>query len=158
MAADSGMDTCPSPEIADSRKRPLDGDNDNGDTKRSHFSSGNLIVSFRSDCPLFRNNWRSRLSVSCYVIIIWGLVVVSECRSMGDYTGGQLLVLQWVCYAVWTCWRCDQLVRPCLLDRARSRRRQHCRFCDVTYVSYLCGAVSLITNTSAGGPCAVFKW
>jgi hypothetical protein len=41
MAADSGMDTCPSPEIADSRKRPLDGDNDNGDTKRSHFSPGN---------------------------------------------------------------------------------------------------------------------
>lgn len=40
MAADSGMDTCPSPEIADSRKRPLDGDNDNGDTKRSHFSPG----------------------------------------------------------------------------------------------------------------------
>lgn len=40
MAADSGMDTCPSPEIADSRKRPLDGDAENGDTKRSHFSSG----------------------------------------------------------------------------------------------------------------------
>lgn len=46
MAADSGMDTCPSPEIADSRKRPLDGDTENGDTKRSHFSSGKeqLIV------------------------------------------------------------------------------------------------------------------
>lgn len=40
MAADSGMETCPSPEIADSRKRPLDGDAENGDTKRSHFSSG----------------------------------------------------------------------------------------------------------------------
>ncbi|XP_057656918.1 RNA-binding protein Pasilla isoform X5 [Diorhabda carinulata] len=39
MAADSGMDTCPSPEIADSRKRPLDGDAENGDNKRSHFSS-----------------------------------------------------------------------------------------------------------------------
>lgn len=39
MAADSGMDTCPSPEIADSRKRPLDGEDENGDTKRSHFSS-----------------------------------------------------------------------------------------------------------------------
>ncbi|CAG9860510.1 unnamed protein product [Phyllotreta striolata] len=39
MAADSGMETCPSPEIADSRKRPLDGDAENGDTKRSHFSS-----------------------------------------------------------------------------------------------------------------------
>ncbi|XP_026478031.1 RNA-binding protein Nova-1 isoform X2 [Ctenocephalides felis] len=40
MAADSGMDTCPSPEIADSRKRPLDGDTDDTDTKRSHFSTG----------------------------------------------------------------------------------------------------------------------
>lgn len=40
MAADAGMDTtCPSPEIPnDSRKRPLDGDSDNGSTKRSHFS------------------------------------------------------------------------------------------------------------------------
>lgn len=44
MAADSGMDTCPSPEIADSRKRPLDGDTENGDSKRSHFSSGNLAL------------------------------------------------------------------------------------------------------------------
>lgn len=33
------METCPSPEIADSRKRPLDADNENGDTKRSHFST-----------------------------------------------------------------------------------------------------------------------
>lgn len=40
MAADTGMDTCPSPEITDSRKRPLDGDSENGDVKRSHFSSG----------------------------------------------------------------------------------------------------------------------
>ncbi|XP_052756526.1 RNA-binding protein Pasilla isoform X4 [Galleria mellonella] len=39
MAADTGMDTCPSPEITDSRKRPLDGDSENGDIKRSHFSS-----------------------------------------------------------------------------------------------------------------------
>ncbi|GAB0096516.1 hypothetical protein DMENIID0001_120400 [Sergentomyia squamirostris] len=39
MAADAGMDTCPSPEIADSRKRPLDGDSENGNTKRSHFST-----------------------------------------------------------------------------------------------------------------------
>lgn len=39
------MDTCPSPEIADSRKRPLDGDNENGDTKRSHFSTGNVNIS-----------------------------------------------------------------------------------------------------------------
>ncbi|XP_015440242.1 PREDICTED: RNA-binding protein Nova-1 isoform X5 [Dufourea novaeangliae] len=40
MAADSGMETCPSPEIADSRKRPLDCDTENGATKRSHYGSG----------------------------------------------------------------------------------------------------------------------
>ncbi|KAK9703514.1 hypothetical protein QE152_g29292 [Popillia japonica] len=44
MAADSGMDTCPSPEIADSRKRPLDGEDENGDTKRSHFSNNSGAV------------------------------------------------------------------------------------------------------------------
>ncbi|XP_055901877.1 RNA-binding protein Pasilla isoform X7 [Eupeodes corollae] len=31
---------CPSPEIGDSRKRPLDSDPENEQTKRSHFSSG----------------------------------------------------------------------------------------------------------------------
>lgn len=40
MAADSGMETCPSPEIADSRKRPLDCDVENGATKRSHYGTG----------------------------------------------------------------------------------------------------------------------
>ncbi|XP_045532168.1 RNA-binding protein Pasilla isoform X2 [Pieris brassicae] len=44
MAADTGMDTCPSPEISDSRKRPLDGDSENGDIKRSHFSSVQDLV------------------------------------------------------------------------------------------------------------------
>ncbi|XP_030033178.1 RNA-binding protein Nova-2 isoform X2 [Manduca sexta] len=44
MAADTGMDTCPSPEISDSRKRPLDGDSENGDVKRSHFSSVQDLV------------------------------------------------------------------------------------------------------------------
>lgn len=46
MAADAGMDTnCPSPEIPnDSRKRPLDGDSDNGSTKRSHFSGESEIL------------------------------------------------------------------------------------------------------------------
>ncbi|XP_052756528.1 RNA-binding protein Pasilla isoform X6 [Galleria mellonella] len=44
MAADTGMDTCPSPEITDSRKRPLDGDSENGDIKRSHFSSVQDLV------------------------------------------------------------------------------------------------------------------
>lgn len=41
MAADAGSDTCPSPEIGDSRKRPLEGDTtiDNGSTKRSHYST-----------------------------------------------------------------------------------------------------------------------
>ncbi|XP_047114148.1 RNA-binding protein Pasilla isoform X1 [Schistocerca piceifrons] len=40
MAADTGMDTCPSPEIPDSRKRPLDGDVENGVTKKSHYAGG----------------------------------------------------------------------------------------------------------------------
>lgn len=46
MAADpdAGMETCPSPEIGDSRKRPLDSDTENGTTKRSHFSSGKLML------------------------------------------------------------------------------------------------------------------
>lgn len=47
MAADTGMDTCPSPEITDSRKRPLDGDSENGDVKRSHFSSGEYSRALR---------------------------------------------------------------------------------------------------------------
>ncbi|XP_063235670.1 RNA-binding protein Pasilla isoform X2 [Bacillus rossius redtenbacheri] len=39
--ADSGMETCISdPELSDSRKRPLDGDVENGSTKRSHFGGG----------------------------------------------------------------------------------------------------------------------
>lgn len=42
MAADSGMDTCPSPENPDSRKRPLDGDVENGSTKRSHYIGGKI--------------------------------------------------------------------------------------------------------------------
>lgn len=48
MAADAGMDTCSSPEIgdslSDSRKRPLDGDTENGTNKRSHFSSGEFLT------------------------------------------------------------------------------------------------------------------
>lgn len=40
MAADSGMETCPSSEIPDSRKRPLDGEVENGTTKRSHYGGG----------------------------------------------------------------------------------------------------------------------
>lgn len=43
MAADSGMDTCPSPENPDSRKRPLDGDVENGSTKRSHYAGGKRV-------------------------------------------------------------------------------------------------------------------
>lgn len=42
MAADAavGSDTCPSPEMGDSRKRPLEGDaTENGTTKRSHYST-----------------------------------------------------------------------------------------------------------------------
>lgn len=43
MAEDATMETCPSPEIGDSRKRPLDTDPENEQTKRSHFSSGKFF-------------------------------------------------------------------------------------------------------------------
>lgn len=46
MAADppdQGMETCPSPEIGDNRKRPLDSDSENSATKRSHFSNGKYL-------------------------------------------------------------------------------------------------------------------
>jgi len=46
MAADppdQGMETCPSPEIGDTRKRPLDSDSENSATKRSHFSNVDII-------------------------------------------------------------------------------------------------------------------
>lgn len=45
MAEDATMETCPSPEIGDSRKRPLDTDPENEQTKRSHFSSGKFKLS-----------------------------------------------------------------------------------------------------------------
>ncbi|XP_034117546.1 RNA-binding protein Pasilla isoform X5 [Drosophila sulfurigaster albostrigata] len=45
MAEDAAMETCPSPEIGDSRKRPLDSDPENEQTKRSHFSSGESVCS-----------------------------------------------------------------------------------------------------------------
>lgn len=51
MAADSGMETCPSPEIADSRKRPLDCDTENGATKRSHYGSGISYARCQSVLP-----------------------------------------------------------------------------------------------------------
>lgn len=41
---DATMETCPSPEIGDSRKRPLDTDPENEQTKRSHFSSGKFFL------------------------------------------------------------------------------------------------------------------
>ena len=55
MAADppdAGMDTCPSPEIGDSRKRPLDCDTENGSTKRSHFSPGKYLQHSNSSIPI----------------------------------------------------------------------------------------------------------
>lgn len=45
MAEDAAMETCPSPEMGDSRKRPLDSDPENEQTKRSHFSSGKFCKS-----------------------------------------------------------------------------------------------------------------
>lgn len=67
MAADpdAGMETCPSPEIGDSRKRPLDSDTENGTSKRSHFSSGKCLIlpSFHFDSiyriELKQNNQKS---------------------------------------------------------------------------------------------------
>jgi RNA-binding protein Nova len=44
MATESGMDTCPSPEISDSRKRPLDSDAENGTTKRSHYGASKQMI------------------------------------------------------------------------------------------------------------------
>lgn len=44
MAADSGMETCPSPEMPDSRKRPLDSEVENGTTKRSHYGGGKYLI------------------------------------------------------------------------------------------------------------------
>uniref|UniRef100_A0A023F1K7 Putative rna-binding protein nova1/pasilla n=1 Tax=Triatoma infestans TaxID=30076 RepID=A0A023F1K7_TRIIF len=41
MAAGSGMETCPSPENVDSRKRPLDIDVEDSTTKKSNVSTGN---------------------------------------------------------------------------------------------------------------------
>nr|CAD7442772.1 unnamed protein product [Timema bartmani] len=51
MAADSGMETCPSPEMPDSRKRPLDGDVENGDTKRSHYGGADGTFHFKILVP-----------------------------------------------------------------------------------------------------------
>lgn len=47
MAEDATMETCPSPEIGDSRKRPLDTDPENEQSKRSHFSSGKFFFQFK---------------------------------------------------------------------------------------------------------------
>ncbi|XP_067010983.1 RNA-binding protein Pasilla [Anabrus simplex] len=40
MATDLGVETCTSSEILDSRKRPLDGEVENGVTKKSHYAAG----------------------------------------------------------------------------------------------------------------------
>lgn len=47
MAADSGMETCPSPDNPENKKRPWDGNDENGTTKRSHYGAGNE-TKFRS--------------------------------------------------------------------------------------------------------------
>ncbi|KAL9894561.1 RNA-binding protein Nova-1-like protein passilla isoform 4-T16 [Glossina fuscipes fuscipes] len=51
MAEDATMETCPSPEIGDSRKRPLDTDPENEQTKRSHFSSGDTTYHMKILVP-----------------------------------------------------------------------------------------------------------
>ncbi|PSN40958.1 RNA-binding protein Nova-1 [Blattella germanica] len=50
MAAEAGMDSCPSPEISDSRKRPLDGDTENGTTKKSNYG-GCTVYHFKILIP-----------------------------------------------------------------------------------------------------------
>lgn len=74
MAADppdAGMDTCPSPEIGDSRKRPLDSDTENGSTKRSHFSSGKCnAISFISIQNYFSLHHFSYVPTFIYVLNI----------------------------------------------------------------------------------------
>ncbi|KPI92133.1 hypothetical protein RR46_13354 [Papilio xuthus] len=78
MAADTGMDTCPSPEITDSRKRPLDGDSENGDIKRSHFSSVQDLV---TALPLANGHGNitshfGESSACTFVLLLIGFVVV----------------------------------------------------------------------------------
>ncbi|XP_030242598.1 RNA-binding protein Nova-1 isoform X8 [Drosophila navojoa] len=51
MAEDAAMETCPSPEMGDSRKRPLDSDPENEQTKRSHFSSGDTTFHMKILVP-----------------------------------------------------------------------------------------------------------
>ncbi|XP_037951416.1 RNA-binding protein Nova-1 isoform X5 [Teleopsis dalmanni] len=51
MAEDAAMETCPSPEMGDSRKRPLDSDPENEQSKRSHFSSGDTTYHMKILVP-----------------------------------------------------------------------------------------------------------
>ncbi|CAH2044884.1 unnamed protein product, partial [Iphiclides podalirius] len=83
MAADTGMDTCPSPEITDSRKRPLDGDSENGDIKRSHFSSVQDLV---TALPLANGHGNitshfGESSACTFVSLLIGFVVVGGAHA-----------------------------------------------------------------------------
>ncbi|CAK1547529.1 unnamed protein product [Leptosia nina] len=97
MAADTGMDTCPSPEISDSRKRPLDGDSENGDIKRSHFSSVQDLV---TALPLANGhgNITSHFGESSEYYVVIGFLVV----------GGAHATLMFICSSPLT----HSLVRP----------------------------------------------
>ena len=59
------METCPSPEIGDSRKRPLDTDPETEQTKRSHFSSGKFFFEKKKNQKKFSLR-KFIISLSCY--------------------------------------------------------------------------------------------
>lgn len=81
MAADSGMETCPSPEIADSRKRPLDCDAENGATKRSHYGSGIWIFTSR-DVGVNSSSRASNLATRHDTLVVVGDFIRSLARSL----------------------------------------------------------------------------
>lgn len=97
MAADSGMGTCPSPEIPDSRKRPLDSDVENGVTKKSHYGGGNYDYIQRSYKPLvilFINISYAILFLCIGNILAFEVAVMEKCAQYGyDSSGKSELIL-----------------------------------------------------------------
>lgn len=70
MAEDAAMETCPSPEMGDSRKRPLDSDPENEQTKRSHFSSGKFCKSkSKSKIETIKKKQKQKKAQTMYIIM-----------------------------------------------------------------------------------------
>ena len=67
MAEDAAMETCPSPEMGDSRKRPLDSDPENEQSKRSHFSSGKSCITFSQSLSSTSTLSTTSCSLSLYL-------------------------------------------------------------------------------------------